>query len=127
MPQRLVVLIVDDEEICLTIVSEMVKKFGLPTLTARDGLEAVEIFQQHRHEIGCILMDLQMPRMDGIECCRQIRKLDGKVQVVIVSGYLNDTYYELLLPLNPAGYLKKPVSFSDLSKLLLRVTPRLAL
>ena len=41
------VLIVDDEEIFLTITSEMVKKFGLPAMLARDGFEAVEIFKRH--------------------------------------------------------------------------------
>ncbi|HBG19523.1 MAG TPA: hypothetical protein DDY32_09695 [Desulfobulbaceae bacterium] len=116
------VLIVDDEEIFLTITSEMVKKFGLPAMLARDGLEAVEIFKRHGTEIVCVLLDLQMPRMNGIDAFRHIRKLDEKMPVIITSGYLTDTNLGLLQPLNPAGYLKKPVSFEDLFAFLGRVT-----
>ena len=115
------VLIVDDEEICLTINSEMVKKFGLLVLMARDGLEAVEIFERHVSEICCVLLDLQMPRMNGIDVFRRIRQLDEKMPVVISSGYLTDTYIELLKPLNPAGYLNKPVSYEDLFAFLKRI------
>ena len=118
MPEQPVVLIVDDEEICLTIASEMVKKIGLPVLMARDGVEAVELFEQHSLQIGCVLMDLQMPRMNGIDAFRRIREIDETMPVIISSGYLNGTYVELLKPLKPAGYLNKPMSFKDLAELL---------
>lgn len=116
------VLIVDDEEICLTITSEMIKKIGLPAMLARDGLEAVEIFKRHGTGILCVLLDLQMPRMNGIDAFRHIRKQDEKMPVIITSGYLTETNLRLLQPLNPAGYLNKPVSFEDLFTFLRRIT-----
>lgn len=116
------VLIVDDEEICLTITSGMVKKFGLPVMMARDGLEAVEIFAQHVNRIFCVLLDLQMPRMNGIDAFKHIRKLDEAVPVIITSGYLDAANLELLEPLKPAGFLKKPVSFEALNDFLQRIT-----
>lgn len=118
MAQQSIVLVVDDEEICLTIASEMVKKIGFPVMMARDGLEALEIFEQHGHQICSVLMDLQMPRMNGIDAFRRIREMDETIPVVITSGYLNGSNLELLAPLNPAGYLNKPVSFHDLTCLL---------
>lgn len=123
MVQQPVVLVVDDEEICLTIASEMVKKIGLPVMMARDGLEAVEIFEQHGHQICGVLMDLQMPRMNGIDAFRRIREMDESIPVVITSGYLNGSNLELLAPLNPAGYLNKPVSFHSLAELLKQLCP----
>lgn len=122
MTTQPVVLIVDDEEICLMITSEMVKKIGLPTMTASDGLEAVEIFEQHGHRIGCVLMDLQMPRMNGIDACRRIREMDENMPLIIASGYINGTIVELLKPLKPAGYLNKPVNFKELYAFLRQIT-----
>lgn len=123
MPSRPLVLIVDDEEIYLTIVTAMVKKLGLPTISARDGLEAVQIFAQYRQMIGCVLMDLQMPHMDGVDACRRIREMDGNIPVIFASGYLESDKRELLKPLNPTGYLKKPVGFHELSQFLTRLLP----
>ncbi len=115
------VLIVDDEEICLTIMSEMVKRAGLPVILARDGLEAVEVFERHGAEICCILLDLQMPRMNGIDAFRHIRKCGENVPVIITSGFLTEKNMELIEPLNPAGYLNKPVSYKDLLAFLKKI------
>ena len=115
MSQQRMVLIVDDEDICLSITSKMVEKIGLPVMTARDGIEALEIYQQHGHEIGCVLLDIQMPRMNGIETFRRLKSICGNVQVIIASGYLYTANQSLIEPLKPAGYLKKPITFDDLS------------
>lgn len=120
MSQQRTVLIVDDEEICLSITSKMVEKIGLPVITARDGIEALEIYQHHVQEIGCVLMDIQMPRMNGIEAFGRMKSICGDVQVVIASGFLNDTNQRLLDPLKPVGYLKKPISFQDLSDIVMK-------
>ncbi len=118
MSQQRMVLIVDDEEICLSITSKMVEKIGLPVMTAHDGIEALEIYQQHSHEIGCVLLDIQMPRMNGIEAFRRMKSICGDVQVVIASGYLYTANQGQIEPLNPAGYLKKPITYDALSVIL---------
>lgn len=118
MPPQPLVLIVDDEVIYQTIVSSMVKKLGLPTLTASDGREAVDIFTQHRQEICCILMDLQMPHMNGMDAFRLIREMDANIPVILASGYLDSYNRALLEPLQPTAYLQKPVGFEELSELL---------
>jgi CheY-like chemotaxis protein len=120
MLQHPAVLIADDDDIFLTITESMVKMLGLPVMKARDGLEAITIFQEHAAEIRCVVLDIHMPRMNGIKTFRQLRKIGTNVQVIIASGYLTDSNREQLDPLQPAGYLKKPVSHRDLSELLTR-------
>ena len=118
MSQQRIVLIVDDEEICLTITSQMVEKIGLRVITAHDGIEALEAYRQYGNEIGCVLMDIQMPRMNGIEAFRRLKDISENVRVVIASGYLTNANQELLEPLEPVGYLNKPINFKVLSGML---------
>ena len=115
MTEQRMVLIVDDEDICLSITSKMIEKIGLPVMTAHDGVEALEIYQRHGHEIGCVLLDIQMPRMNGIETFRRLKGIRENIQVVIASGFLYTANQGQIEPLGPAGYLKKPFTFDDLS------------
>jgi CheY-like chemotaxis protein len=118
MTKHPLVLIVDDEEICRTIAETMVKHIGLSVITAGDGLEAVEQYSLHNDEIACVIMDIQMPRMNGIEAFHQLKKMCKDVKVIIISGHLGDANKKLLEPLQPAGILNKPFNFEEFADLL---------
>ena len=60
-------LLVEDEEMVREMTAAMLTHLGFTVLEAKDGVEAVEVFRQHRNEIRCVLSDLTMPRMDGWE------------------------------------------------------------
>lgn len=118
MSQLPTVLIVDDDDVFLAVTVSMVKVIGFPVKTARDGLEAIEVFQEYANDIGCVVLDIQMPRMNGIATFRQLKDIRENVQVIIASGYIDDANRAQLDPLQPVGYLQKPVFFSMLSDLL---------
>jgi two-component system, cell cycle sensor histidine kinase and response regulator CckA len=122
-PQRPAVLIADDEDIYLVITESMVKNLGLPVMTAHDGAEALAIFQEHPDEIGCVILDIQMPRMDGIATFRGLKKIRDNVLVIIASGYLDMANIEQLDRLHPIGYLEKPFTYQSISDLLRRYLP----
>ena len=69
------VLVVDDEEIVRSLAKRMVEEAGFSVLTAGDGEEAIRLFRQHQHEIVCVLLDLTMPKMDGQETFRELRRI----------------------------------------------------
>lgn len=115
MSGPLAVLIVDDDTIYQTVTETMVKKMGYPVLTANDGEQALTVFDEHEQSIGCILLDIHMPQMDGIEVLRHLRSQQKNVEVIIVSGYLDETKRKQLDPLTPREYLQKPVSFDLLT------------
>ena len=123
MSQRAAVLIVDDDNIFLTITASMVKKMGFQTMTAHDGIEAIAVFQKHADEIGCVILDIQMPQMNGIAAFQQLRNIRGDIQVIIASGYLDKTNLEQLALLHPVGYLKKPIAYQTLSDTLTECFP----
>lgn len=81
------VLVVDDEPlVCLTVAS-VLRRAGFTVLTARDGLEAVEVFRAQPEEIRLVLCDLTMPRMGGWETLEALRKLAPGIPVILASGY----------------------------------------
>jgi len=57
------------------LAARMIERMGFAVITAADGLEAVETFRQHEGEIACVLLDLIMPRLDGVAAFSALRKL----------------------------------------------------
>ncbi len=80
------ILIVDDEELMREVVEVMVNDNGGKTLTAVDGVDAVEVFADKSDEIDLILMDFSMPRMDGYQAYLEIRKLKPELPIIFISG-----------------------------------------
>ena len=84
------VLIVDDEEILRKVSSETLTRIGYRVLTAADGLEAVKLFGECAEEIDIVVLDMIMPRMNGVDCLECLRGIDPNIPVVLCSGYIVD-------------------------------------
>lgn len=115
MAGKLKILVVDDEEICVLVTAKILEYLGMDTLIAYDGVEAVNIYGEEGDSIDCVIMDIQMPRMNGIEAFKRLKAIREDVKVVIASGYVNDTNKALIDPLDPVGYIQKPLTMENLS------------
>jgi PAS domain S-box-containing protein len=82
-----VVLVVDDEKNVLLSIDLLLRGFGFEVIVARDGLEAVDAFRARSAEIDVVLLDLTMPRMNGLETLEQLRRIAPAVRVILTSGY----------------------------------------
>ncbi len=102
----------------------MLSSLGYPTLTARNGREAIEIHASEGTSIGLILLDLNMPLMNGEETYREIRKVNPAVKVVLCTGSTSDNRNAFWMDTQLAGILRKPFSYQELGKLVERVLPR---
>jgi CheY-like chemotaxis protein len=80
------VLVVEDEPAVRNGMTLMLKQFGFLVLSAEDGVEAVELFRQHRGEIGCVLCDLTMPRMNGWNTLAALRKIAPGIPVILATA-----------------------------------------
>lgn len=106
------VLIVEDNNINMAIVKTMLSKWGLNTMEAHNGEEAVEIAQKHPFDI--ILMDLQMPVMDGYEATRLIRKHNKDVKIIALTASAMIDTIERAKESGMDDYISKPFQPSDL-------------
>ena len=93
---------------------------GFGVVTARDGLEALDRFQEHRKDLCLVVMDLTMPRMDGREAFRAMRGLDPAIPVVLSSGFTEQDSLQTFPDGGPAGFLQKPYQIKDLKTALQR-------
>ncbi len=109
------ILIADDEESVRSIGSHMLKKLGYEVLTARDGNEAVEVFEKHVGEIAGVLLDLTMPHKDGSQVFQEIRKLKPDVRVILCSGYNEEEATQQFIGQGLAGFLQKPYASAELA------------
>jgi PAS domain S-box-containing protein len=108
------VLVVDDESIIRDLARSALEATGLRVLEARDGLDAVEIFQAGIESIDLVLLDMTMPRMGGAEAFRHIRGLSPSTRVLLTSGYTQRESLESLADLPPDGFLQKPFRVREL-------------
>ena len=114
------VLLVEDEEIMRNMALTMLARLGFKVFTAKDGVEAGEVFQKHLNEIRVVVSDLSMPRMDGWETLSALRRIRPDIPVVLVSGHdesqvMTDDRTEL-----PQVFLQKPYQQAALKDALAR-------
>jgi PAS domain S-box-containing protein len=115
------VLLIEDEEQVRKMAKIMLTRLGYCVLEAKDGFEALEIFQKHQHEISCVLSDLTMPRMNGWDTLAALRKISPEIPVILSSGYDEAQVMAGEHPELPNAFLEKPYHLKGLRDTISRV------
>ncbi len=107
------ILIVDDEYTILEVLDRMLVSHGFNVLYASDGIEAIEIFRKYSspsscNKIVCVIMDLTMPKKDGIETFLEMKLLKKNIPVILSSGYNEQELEKKYSGTGLAGFLQKP-------------------
>jgi CheY-like chemotaxis protein len=112
------ILVVEDNTVNRLVVTKFLEKMGQQVVQAAGGREAISIFESSR--VDLILMDIQMPGMDGIEATREIRKYDRghSVPIIALTAHAMPGDRESFLARGMDGYLSKPLDKEKLSQLL---------
>jgi two-component system cell cycle sensor histidine kinase/response regulator CckA len=108
-------LIVDDEELVLDVGVNMLEKLGYTVLAAKNGTEAVDIFEANKDKIKMIILDIIMPDMGGGEVYDKIKAINPDVKVLLSSGYSVDGQAIELLERGCDGFMQKPFTMEELS------------
>ncbi|WP_085813071.1 response regulator [Geoanaerobacter pelophilus] len=106
------ILIVDDEKQLRDMLSDFLVSYGYNVILAEDGLDALDKFRQNHQEINLVVMDVVMPRKDGITCFREIKDLHPGTKVLFMSGYrpdhlhADDDFRMIQKPFSPVEMIK---------------------
>jgi PAS domain S-box-containing protein len=112
------VLLVDDDEFVRMTTGALLQMMGFGVVTARDGVEALELFHEHRAQVRCVITDLSMPRMDGWAILKELRQLEPALPVILASGYDQGHVRSGLETDQPHAFLQKPFGLEDLRQAL---------
>ncbi len=103
------ILIIDDEDLILTMGEMVLSSFGYRVLTANNGHAALDIFQTRVAEIDLVITDLVMPQMSGRELIERLRRISPGVKIICASGFVRAASSE-----EDENYLQKPFASQDL-------------
>lgn len=115
---RELILIVDDEDFVTLLAQRVLTDEGYRVITAKDGLQALEIYKKLSDEIRLIILDFTMPIMDGAEVFNELRMMNPRVAVVLSSGFTEQDKLRWMLAKGLRGFIPKPYTQQ---KLLLQV------
>jgi len=114
---NLKILVADDDETSEMLIGRYIEKFSNEILTANNGVDAVKVCRQHP-DLNFILMDIKMPKMDGLEATRQIRKFNKEVVIIAQSAYALAGDREKALEAGCNDYISKPFGKASLKELI---------
>jgi two-component system, cell cycle sensor histidine kinase and response regulator CckA len=103
------ILMIDDEDLLLTMGETVLTSYGYKVLTANNGKTAIDIFSQKSAEIDLVITDLVMPQMSGRELVEHLRKISPQVKVICASGFVRPPSLT-----EEENYLQKPFASHDL-------------
>lgn len=121
------ILIADDNQQITSILANYARKEGFEPLVALDGQQALELFGQHEKNIDVVLLDVMMPKLDGFEVCRELRRR-SMVPIIMVTARGEDFERIMGLDIGADDYILKPFSAGEVMArvraILRRVQPR---
>ena len=114
------ILLAEDNAANVVMISSYLKAKGFKLVVAKNGLEAIELL--NAHPIQLILMDIQMPEMDGLEATKAIRENpeNDSIPIIALTALAMDGDREKCLAAGADEYLSKPVKLKKLSQLILQ-------
>ena len=116
-PQQSAVLVVEDSEAILDLLKLALNQYGFNSILALSGQAAVEIYQQQQDQIALVLMDVQMPGLDGPRTLDALRKINPAIRCCFMSGHPGKDSETELQEMG-AFFIWKPFKLSELADLL---------
>jgi two-component system, cell cycle sensor histidine kinase and response regulator CckA len=106
------ILVIDDEAVTLEIINKVFSEKGYTVIEARDGFEGLELFKENK-DVLLIILDLVMPKKDGIEIFHEIKKINPDQKILICSGF-DKKQIQNLMEKGASGFVLKPFTIEEI-------------
>lgn len=113
------ILLVEDEPAVRTLFATALTRAGYTVHNARNGEEAVKVFEEHQDTIDLLLTDMRMPYMNGADLARELRTRKSDLKLICISGYPGSLATSVT-----SDYLAKPFSRDEMLKKVREVLDR---
>ena len=110
------ILLVDDEEGTIQVEKLMLKQLGYSVLPAMSGYEAVRLYKENMPNLDLVALDMIMPDMNGKDTFEELKRINPKVKVLLVSGYSLNKQIEEMMDSGCNGFIQKPFDIIQLSQ-----------
>ncbi|HLX11549.1 MAG TPA: PAS domain S-box protein, partial [Bacteroidota bacterium] len=108
------ILLVEDEELLLHFLKYILEMKGYTTMLARDGEEAVEVFEANQDKIDLVLTDIGLPKRSGWEAFQMMKEIRPSIKVILASGYLDIDRKAAMHDSGASDFIQKPYIPNDL-------------
>ncbi|HUC98440.1 MAG TPA: MASE1 domain-containing protein, partial [Candidatus Polarisedimenticolaceae bacterium] len=108
------VLLAEDEQGMARLLENSLQHEGYHVLAAKDGAEAIDVYERHRNEIDVVVTDLGLPKISGSEVIREMKKQNPEVKIIVTTGYLEPESKSELLAAEVKEYIYKPYSVDEI-------------
>jgi len=106
--QRL--MVVDDEKMLLILTAQLLRDAGYEVVTAQSGFECLDLFRISPRNFDLVLLDLNMPLMDGEETFQRLRTLRPDLRVMLCTGYVQQERLNHMIEAGLSGFVQKPLA-----------------
>jgi nitrogen-specific signal transduction histidine kinase/CheY-like chemotaxis protein len=118
------VLFAEDEGLLLRVIKRALEKRGYHVLEARDGLEAIETYCAHRHEIAVVVLDMGLPKLSGWEVFQKLKEINPDLKAIVTSGYVDPDLKKEMLQVGMTDVIAKPFPLVEMVKMIRTVLDR---
>ncbi len=115
------ILVVDDEAFIREMTKTSLEQHNYRVLTASDAIEAFSIYITHKNEIRLVLLDIQMPSMDGLNAIRILQQMDSSIKIIAMSGLASNRKLLDVSGIGVQAFLSKPYTIRELVENIRRV------
>jgi len=110
------ILVIDDEEMVLSVTRALLVDIGYRIITAPDGEAGITIYREKQKEIALVLIDMIMPKMNGIDTFHALKRINPEVPIILSSGFGVRESITQLFNEGLCEYIQKPYNIATLSK-----------